>query len=81
MSVSSFLVSQVWGLVISTEECFKPMPVGDSHSSGLKCLSECYIRDWCQIYKDFKPRIKKDLEARLKFLFMEVVWRLPLEPS
>lgn len=55
--------------------CSKTMPLSNLHSSCLKCLGEAHTRDSCQICSNVKPRTKKDWEARLKFLLLEVALR------
>lgn len=57
------------------------MPLSNTHSSFLKCLGEAHIGDHCWICSAFKPRTKKDQEARLKVLLMNTVLSSSSEPS
>lgn len=58
-----------------------PMLVSDPHSSCLRCLGEVHVRERCQICRNFKPRMKKDREARLRAILMEAALRPVSEPS
>lgn len=84
LSESQDILMQGKDSVVTTAQCtscLRPVPVSDLHNSCLKCLEEVHVKDQRWICRDFKHRMKKDREVRLKFLLMEAALGPSLEMS